>query len=71
VPGPPRKLIWVVGEASAVPGSGETVMGFAAAAAASEAGTVFGGDPTLEEPQAPSARAASATARQDPISAAG
>jgi hypothetical protein len=33
VAGPPRKLIWVVGEASPVPGSGETVIGLVAAAA--------------------------------------
>ena len=32
VPGPPRKLIWLPGDASLLPGSGETVTGFAAAA---------------------------------------
>ena len=34
-PAAPRKLIWVLGEASGVPGSGETATGLAAAAAAS------------------------------------
>src|SRR5262249_20590837 len=31
VPAPPRKLIWVLGDASGVPGIGETVIGLAAA----------------------------------------
>ncbi len=35
MPAPPRKLIWLVAEASGVPGSGETAIGFALATAAS------------------------------------
>ena len=66
VPAPPRKLICVVGDASGVPGSGETVTGLAAAAAtdawspsAIEAGVAL-------PPQEPSATASSAARNSAP-----
>jgi coenzyme F420-reducing hydrogenase alpha subunit len=58
VPEPPRKLICVVGEASEVPGSGETVTGLTAAAAKFASRTVVGGVPGPLDPQAPSVIAA-------------
>jgi hypothetical protein len=57
VPAPPRKLIWVLGEASLVPGSGETVIAFAAAAAAFAAGTELGRPAAGASPQATIANA--------------
>ena len=56
MPAPPRKLIWVSGEASGVPGSGETVTGLAAAAAADELlASSTAGLACEAPPQAPSA----------------
>ena len=64
VPGPPRKLIWVVGEASAVPGSGETVIEFTAAASTLATRIVLGIAAVVgaEDPQALSVTATSVTA---------
>src|SRR5271154_325599 len=59
----PRKLIWVVGDASGARGSGETVTGCAAAAARSRCDSDDGAPPspwaTAPQPAASSARAAS------------
>ncbi len=66
VPAPPRKLICVVGEASGVPGSGETVTGLAAAAAidASSPSAIDAG--VALPPQELSATASSAAASSPP-----
>src|SRR5580704_12172463 len=60
VPVPPRKLIWVAGEASGVPGSGETVTALAAAAATAALSSNATDAEEAASPQEESATASSA-----------
>ena len=59
MPAAPRKLIWVAGEASGVPGSGETVTGFTAAALTAD-WVSMAAEPTNDAP--PHAQTATALA---------
>ena len=61
MPGPPRKLICVLGEASGVPGSGETATGFDAATPA-DASLESTAEPTGEVLPQPASRSAQAIA---------
>src|SRR5439155_7495894 len=63
-PGPPRKLIWLCGEASSVPGSGDTVTGLTATTAFADAALGGGAGVGEAPPQPCAATAASSGARK-------